>query len=199
VAHDTWTVGRALRWFTLGSGQLKRGSDRLQVMARVLLFCALTMSVPIALAAGSAAHAQARSQAAAESATRHRQDARLLEDAVVASDGTENSIAIAEADAVWAGPSGEQLQGLVPVAAGTKAGSLVPVWLDRDGHRTGQPLSDADVRFRFVGWAVLTLVGVCVFAVASYTGFRVGLDRSRSRRWAAEWAAVEPRWNRQVS
>src|SRR4051794_10519435 len=168
-------------------------------MARVLLVCTLTMSVPIALAVGSAAHARARSQAVTESAARHQQDARLLEDAVVTSDGTGNTIATAEAEAVWAGPSGERLTGLVPVAAGTKAGSLVPVWLDRAGPRPRQPLGDADVRLRSVGWAVLTLVGLCVLAVAFYTGFRVALDRSRSRRWAAEWAAVEPRWNRQVS
>jgi phage shock protein PspC (stress-responsive transcriptional regulator) len=61
------------------------------------------------------------------------------------------------------------------------------------------PLSDIDVTLRSVGWAVLALVGFSVVTVAAYTGVRVALDRSRSRRWAAEWDAVEPRWNRQVS
>lgn len=199
MADDSWTVGRVLRWFTLGSGQLKRRSDRLQVMARVLLVCALTTSVPVALAAGSAAHAQARGQAAAESAARHQQDARLLEDAVVTSNGTDTDVATAAAKAVWAGPNGEQRHGFVPAPVGAKAGSLVRIWVDRNGQRAGKPLSDGEVTFRSVGWAVVTLVGFCVVAGAAYSCFRVGLDRSRSRRWAAEWAAVEPRWNRQVS
>ena len=90
---DSWTGRRVVRWFTLGSGQLKRGSDRLQVMARVLLVCALTMSAPVALAVGSAVHAQARSEADAESAARHQQQATLLEDAVVTSGGEGSAIA----------------------------------------------------------------------------------------------------------
>jgi len=199
VAHDTWTVGRVLRWFTLGSGKVKRRSDRLQVMARVLLVCTLTTSVPIALAVGSAAHAQARSQAAAEAAARHQQDARLLEDAVVPPNGTQSDTATAAAMAVWSGPLGERRQGIVPAPVGAKAGALVPVWVDRDAHRTRKPLTDGEVTLRSVGWAVVTLVGFCVFSCGAYRCFRIGLDRSRSRRWAAEWAAVEPRWNRQVS
>jgi hypothetical protein len=38
-----------------------------------------------------------------------------------------------------------------------------------------------------------------VIACGAQVGARSLLDRSRSRRWAAEWARVGPIWTRSVS
>jgi hypothetical protein len=46
---------------------------------------------------------------------------------------------------------------------------------------------------------IVAFVGFTVGTVLSYEVFRLVLDRSRSRSWGAEWAAVEPVWTRKVT
>jgi hypothetical protein len=199
VADDRPRARQALKRFTLGSGPLKRGSDRLQFGARVLLICSLLMSIPIALAVATATHSQARAEAAAQSAERHKVSARLLEDAPLTAPGSGDLLVRSRAPAAWPGPSGGEEQGSVIVLAGTKAGSTVPIWLDSAGHHTRRPLTDSDITGRTVGRALLTLLVLCTLAFGAYECFRAALDRNRSRRWATEWATVGPRWTRQVS
>ena len=83
-------AGHLLRRFTLGSGPLKRGSDRLEFVARVLLVCSLLTAVPISLAVGTAAHTHVAAEATAQAADRHRVTARLVAD-VPATAGVEGT------------------------------------------------------------------------------------------------------------
>lgn len=64
------TGGYLLRRLTLGSGPLKRGSDRLEFLARVLLVCCLVTAIPIALAVGTATHTRAQALADAQAVER---------------------------------------------------------------------------------------------------------------------------------
>jgi len=157
------------------------------------------MSVPIALAVATSTHSQALVDAAAQAADRHQVSARLLEAAPLRGGGSDNLVTRSAARAVWTGPAGTEQEGLVVVLAGTKAGSTVSIWLDADGHRTRKPLDGGDIMGRTVGDGVLTLLGLSALAFGVYAGFRAALDRSRSRRWAAEWATVEATWTRLVS
>ena len=199
MAQHRPTAGEALRRFSLGSGPLKRGSDRLQFLARILLACSLLLSIPIALAVATATHSQARLEAAAQAAERHRGSARLLDDAPLTRAGSDDLLVTSQAEAVWTGPAGADEKGILTVPAGTKAGSTVPIWLDQHGHRMPRPLSDSDIMGRSVSHAVVTLLLLSLLEVGAYASLRQALDRSRSRRWAAEWASVEPRWTRPVS
>jgi hypothetical protein len=197
VSHDRPATGQAIRRFTLGSGPLKRTSDRLQVLARVLLTSVLLSAVAIALAVATASYTAARSEADAQAAERQQVNAELVEDAVVShsAEGTPN---MGRATASWTGPSGVVHTDVIKVAVVAKAGSTQAIWIDRNGDRTTRPLSDSDVSGRAVGIGLLTDLGISLAAVGAYLMFRRQLDRSRSRRWAAEWAVVEPTWSGNV-
>ena len=67
---------RAVRGFTLGSGPLKRGSDRVQMVARLVVLLAVVAAPGFAVAAATATTAELESVAAAEAA--ERQPARAL-------------------------------------------------------------------------------------------------------------------------
>jgi hypothetical protein len=193
VTEDRRSAVSLFRRFRLGSGPLKRGSDRLQVLARVLLVSALLTAVPVALAVGTATHSRMLDEAADQAATRLEVTARLTEDAHSTS-GSDNAAATVS----WTGPSGELREAVVPVAPSAREGSTVSVWVDADGQRTGRPLTDADVTVGTVGHVVWTLLGIWFVAVAGYCSFRRMLDRHRLRRWTEEWAAVGPVWSRTV-
>jgi hypothetical protein len=190
VPHDRPATGQAIRRFTLGSGPLKRTSDRLQVLARVVLVGVLLSAVAIALAVATASYTQARSEADAQAAERRQVNAELVDDASV----SEGDSYLGQATARWTGPSGVLHTDVIRVAVQAKAGSTHAIWIDRNGERTTRPLSDADVSGQTVGIAVLTYLCISSAAIGAYLLLRRQLDRSRSRRWAAEWAVVEPTW-----
>jgi hypothetical protein len=199
VSKDRTTTGTALwRRVSLGTGPLKRTSDRLQFLARVLLVCTVLMALPIALAVATATHSQALAEAAAQAAERYQVDATLTEDAPPVSDSNEIAHPKPRAAVVWTGPVGLEHEGRVAVPVGAEAGSVVRIWIDRDGEPTLRPLSDDDVAARSAGAALLTFLGLCSVAYGLYFAFRKALDRGRMRRWDADWAVVGPVWTRSV-
>jgi len=100
---------------------------------------------------------------------------------------------------VWADRDGTERQGTVSVPVGAEAGHTVTVWLDGDGDRTTSPMSGADVTGRAVTQGVGTYALLSALAVGVHLWVRGLLDASRSRRWAAEWADVEPEWTRTMT
>jgi hypothetical protein len=163
------------------------------VLASVLL-----SAVAIALAVATASYTQGRSEAIAQATERQQVNAELLEDASLPRGGSESASDAGQATAGWTGSSGVQHTGVISVPVGAKAGSTHSIWVDRDGDRTTRPLSDGDVAGQTVGIAVLAYLGISMVAIGAYLLFRMQLDRSRSRRWAAEWAVVEPKWTGKV-
>jgi hypothetical protein len=198
VPQKRSTAGRLLQRFTLGSGPLRRTSDRVQFLARVLLLCSLATAIAVAAAVASATYTQGRTQATAQSADRHRVTARLLADTTIPAEESLNGPDTARAAAIWTDSAGIERHTVVVVPAGVKAGFAVPVWFDRTGNRTTQPLSAGDVARRAFGQGLVTFLWLTLIAFGAYRSFRLLLDRSRSRRWAADWAIVEPVWTRTV-
>jgi hypothetical protein len=198
VSQKGLTTRRALRRFALGSGPLKRTSDRLEHLARILLVLILLMGVAVALAVATAHYTSARTETAAQAADRHRASAELLEDERARGDGAGTLPGVSGAPAVWTDSSGVERRGVIPVPEGAQAGSTVSIWIDREGTRTTRPISNGDVATESAGYALLTYIGISMVAFGAYRSFRKLLDRNRSRRWAAEWAKVEPVWTRTV-
>ena len=198
MPRKTPATGHGLRRFTLGSGPLKRTSDRLEVLGRILLGFILLMAIPVALTVGTATYTQRRSEATAQVADRHRVSAELMENASLPTTASERDADVGRAPVVWTAPSGVERRAVISVPIRAKAGSSLSIWVDREGDRTSQPLGDTDVATVTIGYALLTFVGICVVAVVAYLLFRRLLDRSRARRWATEWAAVEPVWTGKV-
>ena len=198
MPHDRPTTGQAIRRFTLGSGPLKRTSDRLEFLARVVLTSVLLWAVAIALAVATASYAQGRSEVTTQAAEKEQVVAELVDDAAVQKGGPEGVSDVAQATAVWIAPSGVERTEAISVPAAARAGSSLTIWVDQDGDRTTRPLSSGDVVGSTVGIAFLTYLCISMVAVGAYRLFRMQLDRGRSRRWAAEWAVVEPKWTGKV-
>jgi hypothetical protein len=187
------TAEDLVRRFTLGSGPLKRGSDHVEFLSRLLLVSGISTTAPVGLAVAAVTRARARARATTQAADRHVVAARLLEDLYTPARGAPRPPR-RPGTAVWTDPGGAQRRGPVWVPAGSTAGTEVMVWLDRAGNRTLPPLSAGDVTSRAVSQGLGTSTALLLAAVGTHLTVRALLDRNRYRRWAAEWAAVEPVW-----
>ena len=79
---------------------------------------------------------------------------------------------------------------------GTKAGTELPIWLDRSGAMARAPRDPADsvalgsaagLTLPMLAWPMLW---------ATFRLARRPLDRRRAQDWAREWEQVSPRWTR---
>lgn len=191
--HPTGT-GPVIRRVALAPGPLRRGQDRLESLALVLLVCGLLAAAVAGVAAARAGSAEGRQQAAAAAADRQQVPARLVDPVAAPVGESWDSRLRRQWTAVWSGPDGTGHQGTVTVAAGAQAGSSVLVWIGRDGTREPAPLTADEVTGRAVGQGLGVFVGLAVLLWAAHAGAGALIERSRSRRWEAEWASVEPSW-----
>jgi len=199
VSEDP-TITRSL-WhrFTLGSGPLKRSTDRIQVLARVLLVLGVLMAVPISLAVATATDTSMRSLAESQAASRHQVDATLLEEAVPPmGNDAEHTALTAKAQATWLDTTGVVRDGLVRAPAGTKVGSTVTVWIDDSGAVTAAPMAGSQVVGQAVLASLATFTAISITALLGYVAVRRLLERGRMRRWADDWSVVEPVWSGKV-
>lgn len=186
-------AGTMVRRFTLGSGPLKRGSDRLQFLLRLALLLSVLAAVPIALAVATATWTDLRVTADRQQATRHGEEATLLRDAPLASATGQTVVPAAVS---WTAPDGTRREGWVPVPPGMRSGHAVRVWVDDGGALTRRPMDRGAVTGEAVLTGSVTFLCVLVTAVgAHFLAVRL-IDRYRARRWATEWAEVEPQWLR---
>lgn len=88
--------------------------------------------------------------------------------------------------------------GKIPAAAGTPAGSTVPVWLDRAGNVRLPAMTPAQTERRVIGAASMALAAVAVLLAGLAVVTRRVLDRKRLAAWEAAWLVVGPQWRRQL-
>lgn len=185
-------TGRSLtRRLLLGSGPLKRTSDRLHALSRLGVFAAVLAAIPVAVVVGLAVASLMRATAAAQAAARTQHIATLLADAPAAASSDDGEV---PATAGWTGPSGRFLTGTVLAPGGAAAGTRVTVWLDDRGQVTEPPLTDGDVTAEGATAGLLTAIALPTLAALVHLCVVHQLDRARLRRWTAEWASVEPLW-----
>jgi hypothetical protein len=193
---------RSLRRFTLGSGPLKRRSDRIQVLGRLAVVLSFLLAPPVAVAVATATTAHYQQIAATQAEERSRVQAILVEDAPEPRDlphgdygQTAGSTTLVPTRATWSVPGGPSRDGLVRVPPRTPAGTDVPVWIDRDGRLTRAPLDPRDIPGSAAAVATVPLIGLPMATFTLYAALCAALDAHRQRRWADDWAAVEPKWN----
>jgi hypothetical protein len=195
MAGTDRTARRVLRRCTLVSGPLTRTSDRVQVLARLVVLLTVLAAVPVAGSVATVTYSDGIAAADAEAADRHQVGARLLDDAVVQQTTAAGTSEVMVATVAWTGPAGTT-QDVVPVPSDARAGSTVAIWVDRDGDRVLPPTTHGDAAVTAFGSALLTFLGIALVTAGAYLSLRAALDRARMRRWADEWAAVEPVWTR---
>jgi hypothetical protein len=184
-------AGRTLRRrFTLGSGPLKRTSDRVEFVSRVVLALALLLAVPLGLLAGAMAHTAVAALEQQQAATRTAATATLLADAA---DGRPGDLSV-PTSALWTAPDGAGRTGHVDAEPGARAGSTVDIWVDQAGRLTERPLTDGEVTGQAVVIGVLVGLGAVIAGMTSHLVALWLLERRRFRRWERGWASVEPLW-----
>ncbi|MGY1605030.1 Rv1733c family protein [Geodermatophilus sp. SYSU D00815] len=179
------------RRFTLGSGPLKRASDRVEFLSRVVLVLALLAALPAGLVVGGRASATMHAVAAEQAAERHRVSATLLSDAEADDGPATPDVPTA---ATWLGPDGTARSGDVDAPAGARSGTTVDVWVDDAGALTDDPLTSAEATGQGIVLGVLTALGTVLAALSGHLLVVWLLERRRLRRWERGWASVEPLW-----
>jgi hypothetical protein len=189
----TWT--RLARRLGADHNPLRRRSDLAEAWLLPVALALFLLIGPLAVAGAVwSGHAQA---AAARQAQRtwHRVPAMLLTPAPgPLSGGSAHAWTVRE-PARWVAADGTVATRLVPVRAGTPAGSVVPVWLDRAGTPQPLPLSTAQSRDRVVVTAAAALTALAMLLTGLVLVTRWRLNRRRLASWAADWAQVGPQWS----
>jgi len=176
-----------------GPTRFHRVGDPIELAARLLCALAVLLAVPVALTVGAVAGADARQRADSEAATLVQVPAVLVADAVGPTGQSWTSSV--PTPATWRAPDGSSREGPVPAAAGAAAGQTVTIWVDGEGHRTRPPLDAAAVATSAVSTGLMTFLVLAALALSGHHLVRGLLERQRSRRWAEDWAAVEPEWS----
>lgn len=185
-------IRRIVRWFLLANGPLRRGTDRVEMAARLFLLLAVVSAAPAGLLTGFAVYRHDAAVAARQAATRHEVHAAVLTAPQVPDSTTGD--AAPRATVAWTGADGKQRTATVAVDPAVQPEDRVAVWLTADGRVTGPPRALSDVRAE-AAWTGI-LVGLGAVLVGSAVLSLVGkvLDRWRFRQWESAWVAVEPVW-----
>lgn len=192
MAASRRTKVRLWRW---RRNPLRRRSDVIE--AWIVLtgwICALIAGLLVGLGAADAVE---------RAADRDRTENRAVS-AVLAEDAEDKVPARAVSDhRVWAtihwtASDGSTRTDEARVPPRTRAGSPVPVWTDKSGNLTSEPLTDGEARLHAAFGGVLAAAGAsgAVWGVAWVS--RLYLNRCRMQQWATEWERVGTRWGRRT-
>jgi hypothetical protein len=174
-----------------GRNVLRRPCDRIE--GALLLAVSAAFLTVLALAALLAGHIY-NSQRAAAACLRPTV-------AILSEPGPKvaNATAQVQAQATWRLADGAKRSGLLtastaPAIDDARAGSTVPVWLNRSGDpQPPPPAQDEIVADALTAGAVLA-TGAGALLAFCYWLARRALDRHRLTRWQQAWAVTGPRW-----
>jgi hypothetical protein len=178
----------------LDGNSLRRRTDRIAAYGTVGLLVVLLVAGPIlAIFAGHWAYRWSMSQRQDQRSWREA-TAVLLQKAPV--DPGSFDASGSWTPARWTPPGEHARDGMIPVAAGTPAGSRIQIWLDRSGQWAGPPLSQQIVvRVTTAVTGTIILLATVLGAVASVGQWL--LDRRRIAGWEADWNCVGPQWTKE--
>jgi hypothetical protein len=184
-----------LRLLGLGRNPLRRRVDRIEAGVIIGVLIGALLAIPVAAGLGTSVREQADRTAAERRAQLRQVEARTVEntaDIVPASPGQVTS----QVRVVWFDAAGLPREGRAEVLIGTRAGTALTVWLDRNGTIARAPRESADSMALGVaaGFALLTLAWPLSWG--GYRLARLSLDRRRAQEWEREWEEVSPRWTR---
>ena len=191
------SLARLARWLGFDRNPLRRGTDRVEAVLRLVIILLMVVAVPVAaVAAGRWADHYALHRAQVQRAVNHQVTAVLLSDApAIGTPDPYTSLQTAWVPARWQPPGQPPRTGEVLAVAGARKGSTVRTWIDPSGAVTDPPLDQrvivGDVWLAVI--ATLVVSGLLLLA-AGALAHRV-LDRRRLRAWEEEWRASGPLWS----
>jgi hypothetical protein len=182
---------RMVRMF-LRRNELRRSSDRVEGVVAAALIAVFVAAVIVA--AFLAAHVYRSEQAT--SASLRRTVAVLSWPGAV----TETPVLHqATAMATWRLSDGTARSGLLtttvaPGIFGQRAGSSVPLWLDRSGDPSAPPQGAGGMAVGATMAGLAIVVASASLLTFCYRLCQRGLDRRRLANWSSDWAVTGPQW-----
>ncbi|TLS47859.1 hypothetical protein FE633_02530 [Streptomyces montanus] len=170
---------------------LRRRSDELESW---IVLATWTLALIAGLLAGLVSARSVEHSLARQRAEWHPVPALLSEKAPGSPAASASSTEQVWAEVRWTAADGSPHSGQARVEPGSRAGTPVKVWTDREGRLVTKPAgaSQAGLRAGLAG----ALVGASAAVVPLGGGrlLRRRLDRRRMEQWDADWARVGPQW-----
>jgi len=191
------SLARMARWLGFDRNPLRRGTDRVEAVLRLVLVILLVVVIPAAaVAAGRWADRQALRQAQAERTADHQVTAVLLENApAIGAPDPYTSVQTAWVRARWQPPGQPPRTGEVMAVVGARQGSTVRTWIDRSGAVADPPMEHRVIAGYICFAVMITCVLSWLVLLAAVLLVRRVLDRRRLNAWEAEWRAGGPLWS----
>lgn len=179
--------------------RLRRTTDTVQSTIGTVLGVLAVLAAIAAVSIGVTVHRDVDEQAHRDAAATTPVTAELLESTtMVVNPSGAATRPQAYAAVRWTAPDGTPQQGDAAVPGGFTAGAAVTIWIDEQGRPTHAPLtaSDAVLCGIVAGLAAAGVAG-SLLILCWWLTRRTALAVN-GRRWADEWAAVEPQWRREL-
>jgi hypothetical protein len=189
-------IGWATRSFLLGRGPLKRGTDGVQMLMRLLVLVAVIAAAPTALLVASAVRPHPATDARPHVESVAVQAVLLTEPfprTYVVSSGVVVGAPVARV--AWTTASGAVRSVLAPVPPGAHIGDRVTARTNRTTKPAQPPPQDPAERHLSGTLGALTLMCLPLLTWVLYLLVRLALDARRDRQWEVGWSAVEPAWS----
>ncbi|NKQ53979.1 hypothetical protein HFP15_13915 [Amycolatopsis sp. K13G38] len=187
---ETGTPSWWLRWWRVcwRRRPLRRGADTVESLLVLFAVLFALAGVPLAGVLGSTIHGDQLAISEQQQRTRYETTAVTLVNGIDAPAALRGPAQVpVEVPAHWTARDGSPHAGTVFVSRETRAGAVVPVWLDQTGARTTAPTTAGDAALTasltaIVAWSALAAALAGIVALAHWI-----LDRLRYRAWAREW------------
>ena len=175
---------------------LRRGIDRLEICLLVGLFAVIAVVTPFAARlAGHASYAAALQVRQEQLTDRHLVQAVLTRDAGQV--GGYSITAYVLTPATWTSVTGVLRSGEVPAEPGSREGTSISVWTDRNGYLDSPPLDVSEVASQADAATVGVIVASGIVYIVGAAAIKQLLNRRRMAAWDADWVTTAPTWNRQ--
>jgi hypothetical protein len=172
----------------------RRGTDRLADLAVWTLVLAGMSTAVLGLVVGIGAGGTAAEHARQEAAQRVAVQATVLHDAAVTSAAPGTMSPRVVVDAGWTAPDGTPRTGPALVPAASRAGQVVPIWLDRSGAPVDAPDDGSGAAVVGITAGLVVLVAAGIVLTVTGLGVQHGIGVLNARGWEREWARVGPEW-----
>ncbi|ONI75716.1 hypothetical protein BWI15_07760 [Kribbella sp. ALI-6-A] len=184
-----------LRLLGLGRNPLRRRVDRVESGVIIAVLIGALLAIPVAPGLGTSVREQADRTAAERKAQLRQVEARTVENTAEIVPSTPGQVT-SQVRVVWFDATGLSGEGRAEVLIGTRAGTALTIWLDRNGSIARAPRESADSVALGVAAGFALLMVAWPLLWGGYRLARLSLDRRRAQEWEREWELVSPRWTR---
>jgi len=178
----------------LDRNPLRRRVDKIETYVVLVLVALFTLAAPVAAwRTGQVAYRDGVRTERIEQAEWTRTEA-ILTGVGTPVRSHADSVRLVRVPARWTAPDGTARTGYLSVAAGSRVGTRVPIWVDRSGRRVAAPQTHAGTVAKAAMLAGLVVLGIGGLLIGVAILLRRACDRRRLADWQSAWLRTEPLW-----